>query len=58
MGRWDALRAKSKGEIGTLPHCSKCGTTSVLDPCRDCATPAQLAAYPEAPSDPTEKEPA
>jgi hypothetical protein len=33
----------------TLPRCSKCHEVSVLDPCRDCATPEQLATYPVLP---------
>ena len=33
----------------TIPVCSDCGAVSVLDPCRACATPADLASLPLAP---------
>lgn len=33
----------------TLPVCRRCKAVSVLDPCRRCATPAELAKYPLAP---------
>lgn len=33
----------------TAPTCSDCGAVSVLDPCRDCMTPEELAALPLAP---------
>lgn len=29
-----------------VPTCSRCRKVSVLDPCRECATPAELEAYP------------
>lgn len=48
---WDAWRNKKKGEAGRVPKCSWCGATSVLEPCRACASPAQLAAYPELPAE-------
>jgi hypothetical protein len=32
-----------------LPKCSRCQRVSVLDPCRTCATPDELAKYPELP---------
>lgn len=56
MSRWDALRQKTKGEGTRAPTCTKCGQISVLDPCRTCATPAQLATYPEEPTSRYEKE--
>lgn len=46
---WDAERTKAKGEIGTTPKCSVCGTLSVLDPCRSCASTEELALYPPEP---------
>lgn len=49
MSGRDALRQKQKGEGTRAPTCSKCGGISVLDPCRTCATPSQLAAYPPVP---------
>jgi hypothetical protein len=33
-----------------IPICRKCGKVGVLDPCRDCANPAQLAEYPPDPT--------
>lgn len=30
----------------TLPVCVRCKRVSVLSPCRDCCTPAELDAYP------------
>lgn len=51
MSSWDAWRNKRKGEAGRLPKCSKCGRPRVLNPCRDCATPEQLATYPAEPSE-------
>lgn len=56
MSRWDALRQKTKGEGTRAPVCSRCGAISVLDPCRQCATPTQLARYPEEPTSHLEKE--
>lgn len=44
MSRWDVERARTKGATGAaLPRCSRCGEPRVLNPCRDCATPAELA---------------
>lgn len=44
MSGWDVLRAKARGDHGAgLPRCSRCRRPRVLDPCRDCATPAELA---------------
>jgi hypothetical protein len=51
MSGWDALRQKTKGTATPIPRCSKCKIISVLDPCRDCATPTQLERYPEAPTE-------
>lgn len=31
----------------TMPLCAKCRKVSVLSPCRECATPAELEAYPK-----------
>lgn len=49
MSMWDAHRQKTKGEVSLAPTCSNCGRTSVLDPCRLCATPKQLERYPDEP---------
>jgi len=49
-GRWDAQRARTKGATGAgVPKCARCKRPSVLDPCRACATPAELKQYPAAP---------
>lgn len=50
MSMWDANRQKQKGEISSVPACSTCGTASVLDPCRSCASTDQLALYPPDPA--------
>lgn len=51
--RYDALRSKTKRQFGAgLPLCRRCGAVSALDPCRKCATPAELAAYPTLPGTP------
>ena len=39
---WDQLRADTKGKTGPAPRCSRCRRRSVLNPCRACATPAEL----------------
>lgn len=44
MTEWDRLRAKQRGQHGApAPTCSRCGRRRVYNPCRDCATPAELA---------------
>lgn len=41
--RWDAERAKKRRAASAgLPICRRCRLVSVLDPCRDCATPEEL----------------
>ena len=45
-----AMRQQAtKGQVYDIPVCGKCGATSVLNPCRGCASNAQLAAYPVPP---------
>lgn len=33
----------------SLPTCSRCGRIAILNPCRECASPAELKKYPPAP---------
>lgn len=55
--RWDTNRAKKKGQRSAgLPTCRRCGRTRALDPCRDCATPAEAAHYPADPRTDAQRE--
>lgn len=31
----------------TVPTCRRCGRISVLDPCRECASPVELEQFPD-----------
>lgn len=45
MSEWDVQRARQRGDgERPLPRCSRCGRPRVLNPCRDCATLAELTA--------------
>lgn len=47
---WDQWRRDQRGKVAELPKCSKCGATSVLDPCRSCSSTDELALLPPAPT--------
>jgi hypothetical protein len=42
-------RGSTRAEHVRAPRCSRCDRVALLDPCRRCATPAELAAYPPDP---------
>lgn len=48
MSSFEHLKQKRKGNTTAgLPTCRKCGKTSILSPCRVCATPEEAEKYPE-----------
>lgn len=51
MGEWDALREASKGRAAPIPRCARCKRPRVFNPCRDCASPAELRAQGAPPLD-------
>jgi hypothetical protein len=46
---YECAQDRTASSVSKLPRCSTCSEVGVLDPCRNCATPEQLAVYPVLP---------